>query len=117
MTEHDSPIFRATVVREDGKVVVVVSGEIDNSSTSVFKSKLYEALRLCPQIIIDLEAVSFMDSAGLRLIVQTRESCGDLPLTIRGASTAVLRTLELTGLLPMLVIEPRSTDPEKSTEA
>jgi hypothetical protein len=49
MTEHDSPIFRATVVREHGKVVVVVSGEIDNSSTSVFKSKLAEALRLWPR--------------------------------------------------------------------
>jgi anti-anti-sigma factor len=106
MTEHEWRMFRATVVRKDGQVVVVASGEIDNSSISMFKSKVDEALSLSPQIIIDLEAVSFMDSAGLRLIIQTRKRCGDLPLTIRGASTAVLRTLELTGLLPILVIEP-----------
>ena len=79
--------------------VVVVRGEQDLATASA----LTEALRRAgahpgTQIRVELHAVTFMDCAGMRPLVEARESLGDR-VCLWNPSPAVTRLLRLTGVL------------------
>ncbi|MDP9188800.1 MAG: STAS domain-containing protein [Actinomycetota bacterium] len=81
--------------------VVSVSGELDFATSGCFDEELQKARRTdAPRIILDLCALQFIDSAGLRVLVQaeiaSREESQGLFLT-RGAHQ-VERMLEITGV-------------------
>ena len=59
-------------VRYDGgEARVVASGDIDFAVTEVFNAAVDDALAsLAPRIVIDLEATTFLDSAGIAGLVR-----------------------------------------------
>jgi anti-sigma B factor antagonist len=79
----------------DGTLVVV--GEIDSHTAPA----LAERLSGDPEIVvIDLAGVSFIDSSGLRILIEAHRSRidADTSLTLRAPSAAVQRLLEISGL-------------------
>ena len=52
----------------DGIVVVYLSGEIDVSNTERLETDIRGAVVDADSIVIDLDAVDFLDSSGLRLL-------------------------------------------------
>jgi anti-anti-sigma factor len=62
----DSAALR--VESEDENVVVYLSGEIDVSSSESLETEIRGVVVGAHSIVIDLEAVEFLDSGGLRLL-------------------------------------------------
>jgi len=82
-------------------VVLVVRGEIDVAVTSQLTDALREAIgEGGRRVVVDLEGVDFIDSAGLGVLVaglkRARTRGGDLALVATGVS--VTKVLEITGL-------------------
>jgi anti-sigma B factor antagonist len=81
--------------------VVTVRGDIDLASAADFESALRTALEAAPaSIVIDLAALSFMDSSGLRVLVslsKEAESRG-ATLGLRNIPRHAQRVLDITGL-------------------
>ena len=96
------------VEREDG--VLAVHGELDVDGAPELRGALIEAIDEHPgrTLIVDLEGVDFIDSAGLGVLVgglkRARDAGGDLLLVATGQS--VVRVLELTGLTRAFEIHP-----------
>jgi anti-sigma B factor antagonist len=88
----------------DGAVVVEVRGEIDLSTADLVRepAKAPGADR----IVLDLRGVGFMDTSGIRLVVELMraEDAGGARLTIVADGQAVLRLLDMAGLMPRLRI-------------
>ena len=88
--------------KEGDAVVVAVRGDLDLDGGEDLRTALRQALDEDPgrRIVVDLEGVDFMDSAGIGVLVGGRERArgndGDLVLVATGRS--VLRVLALTGL-------------------
>lgn len=85
----------------EDKAVVTVSGEIDVYTSPVLQERLVEVLREgSPNIVLDLSAVTFLDSTGLGVLITGLKRCrsadGDLVLVT--AQPNVLKVLEITGL-------------------
>jgi anti-sigma B factor antagonist len=85
----------------DGTCHVVLTGELDIATHGEAEAKLKEAQQSGASVVVlDLRGLSFMDSTGLRLLVQAdsraRES-GQRLAIVRGPD-AVHRVLEITGL-------------------
>lgn len=105
-------VFSVEVVREHGVPVVRVSGEVDMATVPEFKAALaaVRSLQEAPDIVVDLAAVSFMDSSGLNLLVGTLRDAqarsGTVTLTNPQAS--VRRLLQLTGLTAAFNVPPGS---------
>ena len=83
------------------QVVLPVAGELDVHGVTAAHKQLLE-LVLAPgdQLVLDLSAVTFMDSTGIRLILQAREHAlrnGAGFVLVRGPQP-VMRVLELVGL-------------------
>jgi anti-sigma B factor antagonist len=65
-----SDLAALKVESEDGSVVVYLSGEIDVSNAENLATEIAGAVVGAHSIVIDLEAVQFLDSSGLRLLRQ-----------------------------------------------
>jgi anti-anti-sigma factor len=107
--EVDQPVevpFEAKVVREHDHGVLVVEGEIDPSTAERFGASIDAALAQSPRIVIDLSAVTFMDSTGIRVLVQRIRRAEDgAPLALRDPSVPVSRLLTITGLDRVIPLE------------
>ena len=82
--------------------VIAVHGELDLEGAPELRTVLVDAIEEHPgqDVVVDLEGVGFIDSAGLSVLLggleRARDAGGDLTLVATGQS--VLKVLELTGL-------------------
>jgi anti-sigma B factor antagonist len=90
--------------RQDGFIVVAVSGELDIVTSRRFDECLVQARKQGDHIVIDLSAVDFMDTGSLAVIVghwkQVTAAGGTLALA--GARYRYTKTLWITGLADRL---------------
>jgi anti-sigma B factor antagonist len=86
---------------ENGVTIIAPSGRLDVEGAPVLTAAIGEALRQGPpRLVIDMEAVSFVDSTGLGSVIaalkQVRSSQGQLRLAAPNQQARVV--LELTTL-------------------
>jgi anti-sigma B factor antagonist len=83
-------------------------GELDLASADDLERQI---AMLCleggTEIVLDLERLAFVDSAGLRAMLAARQACeqGGCSLTLRNVGERVERVLDLTGMTAMLPIQ------------
>lgn len=90
--------------------VVMVRGEVDLWTCPVFEQALAEGLTAAaasgrPTVVVDLSAVSFLDSSGLGVLLAANQAAGvTLRLVVTGH--AVKRTLQVSGTDRVLDVHP-----------
>lgn len=68
--------LRIEVDQNGGTTVVKLHGELDLASTPTFSAQLDQTASAAPAaIVLDLTALEFIDSTGLRAILQVDETC------------------------------------------
>ena len=105
VSESQTVPLRATAVHEQGRVTVVVSGELDLASTSTLHREVHALLALpIAEIVLDLQGLEFVDSSGIRALNDLRVAAEEhrIPFSIGPQSVAVGRMLELTGMADLL---------------
>jgi anti-anti-sigma factor len=93
---------------EDGTVSLALEGELDLAGARQMEESLATAEREGPaRLIVDLGRLQFIDSTGLRLLLQanTRAREGGYELLLRPGEPAVQRVFEVTGALAVLRFE------------
>ena len=87
---------------------VAPSGELDIATVELLERALVEAEHAdSAMIVLDLSGLSFIDSTGLRLVLDVNERCGGATdrLRVIAGSPAVERLLDIVGLrerLPLI---------------
>ena len=77
---------------------IALSGRIDSRNAAETEQKIFAELGKEQEkvaLILDMEELEYISSAGLRVILHLRKSCPDL--RIIGADSAVYEILEMTG--------------------
>jgi anti-sigma B factor antagonist len=94
---EDANIDIDIVERED-VVVVAVAGEVDLRAAPEFEASLASVgASRAPTIVVDLDRVSFMDSAGVHVLLQFSIAERER-LAVTPGSPQVRRLLEITGV-------------------
>ena len=95
-----SPDFAVEVDALADPVVVRVRGELDMSTTPGLAEALTDAAPIASTIVVDLSAVSFLDSSAIGTLVSAGRARkgGGGRLQIGPRSAVVDRVLEITGL-------------------
>jgi anti-sigma B factor antagonist len=92
-------------------LVVVTTEEIDHHTAPDFRAELQEGLRRCeaapdppPALVVDLSQVKFLDSTGIRALIDTDHALTRRGgrLEVRSAHGVVRRCLQVTGVLEHL---------------
>jgi anti-sigma B factor antagonist len=98
MSDESVSTFRAHARDVSGSVVVTAEGELD----LVGAPRLLEAIPGPGDepVVLDLGSVGFMDSSGLRSLLEARQACldGGRAFALARPSDAVQRVLELVDL-------------------
>ena len=102
---------------EDGRAIVAVGGEIDVYTAPKLRDQITELVSSGSyNIVIDLEAVEFLDSTGLGVLVgglkKVRAHDGSLELIC--SQERLLKIFRITGLAKVFVIHD-SVDPSVAT--
>jgi anti-sigma B factor antagonist len=94
-------IFETQVKEADGFPVIELTGEIDLSTSPVFKQRIYEIIESGKRdVIVDMNGLDFMDSTGLGVLVaalkKTRMEGGSIRLICNRNN--ILKVFTITGL-------------------
>lgn len=96
-------VFDVTTVSDDGADIPILqcAGELDTQSAPVLRRLLWDLLTKGQQVIIlQMDAVDYVDSSGLGILVaalrQANETSGTI--AIAGVKPSVARVLRITGL-------------------
>jgi anti-anti-sigma factor len=97
---------------EQGTSVLVVEGELDMLTAPQLSHALDEALGAAPPVlVVDLSGVTFMDSAGLAVLLTAHRESGDVTsLRVVANQRATLRPMQLTGVDEYLALYARRRD-------
>ncbi len=109
MGAHGSepPVFSLDVLDgDDGRMTVAVAGELDLATAAEFEAAVRHALEAGP-VLVDLGAVVFMDSAGVRTLNALVRDGGDGLRMAHAMQPAVVQVLEMTGMMGVLPMEER----------
>jgi anti-sigma B factor antagonist len=101
---HEGPSFACSVQRRDGIVVLALQGELDVAvAESVERAALEILDGSCRHLVMDLRALEFLDSAGLRALLRIREHAGpSVQFELVKGPPTIARVFELTGLTSAL---------------
>jgi anti-anti-sigma factor len=92
----DPPEFSVTRRRAGDAVMVVPKGEIDLATVDELQSALHAAGEGAGQVLLDLREVTFIDSAGVRLVLEAMRTLPEFAV-VRGGHE-VSRVFRLVGL-------------------
>ena len=103
-----SDLVSLNLVGDGHAVRLVAVGEIDSSSAPLLRRELDAVLeRAVQEIVVDLDGVTFLDSAGLCALasVHRRAAAKGVQLRVLASARAVMRPLQITGLWNLLGAE------------
>jgi anti-anti-sigma factor len=107
--------YRIDIVPGDGAVTLKLAGEIDFASRQSLNDAITAVLAYGHRVLLDLRAVTFLDSTGIGGIARAMHS--GVELSVVGLSPIVRRTLEVSGLAQYLQIgEPDLPAPWDRTQ-
>jgi len=99
------PLMQSEI--EDGRLVVRLSGEIDLSNVEGLEGQIEAAIADARDVVIDLAAIEFIDSRGLRLLNRVSASVAsrDGTLVVVAPPNCVARSvLDMTGMSQELAV-------------
>jgi anti-sigma B factor antagonist len=104
----DPPVFSLDVTAGDGgRTTVAVGGELELASVEEFARAVRGGLATGP-VLVDLRAVTFMDSAGVRALNTALRESAETDRELRVCAqmqSNVAQVLELTGMMGLLRLE------------
>jgi anti-sigma B factor antagonist len=110
MAAHTIPGEIDVQIDTTGRTPVVrVTGDVDAFTATGLRDKLLQVAATSDHdIVIDLEAVTFLDSTGIGTLVGVlkRLRAADRDLVLRGPTEATQKVLEITSLDRMFKVEP-----------
>lgn len=88
----------------DGVLTMGLANEVDSSNVSLIEQKINSVLAENPaeNVVIDLEELAYISSAGLRMVLRLRKNYPDMKMI--NASSEVYEILEMTGFTEMIPV-------------
>lgn len=105
--------FEARTSTEAGRVVVTLTGECDLAVRDELEAALHAAVTSAQIVIVDLAALTFLDSSGVHGLVTAHRTARDRggQLSVVNPSGVVAVVLEVTGVDALL--SPTVDDPRR----
>ncbi|NUP48382.1 MAG: STAS domain-containing protein [Catenulispora sp.] len=110
--------FSCTARQGERHVVLTVSGDVDLAAHARFQAEAEPWAAAPHDLILDCSGVTFLDSMGLRVLVQLRRLVTDdgREFALRAPSESVRRVLELAGVESLFPVVAADSGVEPGAE-
>ena len=87
---------------------VALAGELDFATAFDAEMRLEQAIRAADEVVVDLSGLEFIDSTGIRTLLEAHQAARREGVTLRflPGPVAVQRVFEISGLLDELPFDP-----------
>ena len=86
--------------------VCKVNGRVDTTTAPQLEKELNDGIENIQQLILDLENVEYISSAGLRVLLATQKIMNKQgKMIVKNVNEMVMEIFEMTGFVDMLTIE------------
>lgn len=83
-----------------------VSGRVDTTTAPQLEKELNDGIENIQQLVLDLEDVEYISSAGLRVLLATQKIMNKQgKMIVKNVNEMVMEIFEMTGFVDMLTIE------------
>ena len=87
-------------------ITIEVAGRLDTNTAPVLDKTIQEDIRDVTNLILDLKGVSYISSAGLRVLLSAQKKMQKVgSMKVKNVCAEVMEVLEMTGFADILVIE------------
>lgn len=87
-------------------LTLVLSGELNTLSAPELEAVIVENLAVVNDVILDMSELTYITSAGLRVLLYAQQEVEDRgDVIIRGANAEILEVFEITGFDTIMTIE------------
>jgi anti-sigma B factor antagonist len=105
MREFEQP-FAIEVARQGDRTLLSLSGELDIATVGELENALNGCLDAGEDVVVDLRGLAFMDSSGVRALVEAhnsmREREGSLVIVRAPSGSEVDRVIDVSGIATAL---------------
>jgi anti-sigma B factor antagonist len=103
----------------DGCMVVFAVGEIDLATSPILREALVEAVESRRHLIVDLSAVTFLDSTGLGVLIRTQKRIATTrkSMSLVGPNGLVAKVLRITRVDEAIPVHPDIDTAVRATSA
>lgn len=104
--------YTCTIHSSDEHVIITVGGDLDFAASEPLWKDIEPCLGPEKAVVVDCSEIAFLDSMGLRVLLQADARARELrmPLTLAAPSRAALRVLELAGVQSVFSIVDAAPD-------
>jgi anti-sigma B factor antagonist len=109
----EAPTLQIEVKPDLDRMLVCPAGEVDLATADTLESRIVDVLHNgCARVVVDLRAVTFIDSSGIRALLNAHQRARESgrPISIILGGPAIRRTLEIVGVTDYLELEPDRSD-------
>lgn len=105
MSDEAAP-FEIATAEHDGRLHLAPSGELDLSTAPELEPLVLDALRAGRHVVLDLRELEFMDSSGVRILIEAHNAAGEgagrLSVVRPALETPVGQVIDVSGIAPVL---------------
>jgi anti-anti-sigma factor len=109
------PNLRIHTLQSQARLTIKLAGELDSATSTELLERFERALEALDgrELVIDLDGVSFIDSSGMRALIQIERRAEEdrIAVAIAPAPAPVTELLRVTGLGDRLPLTPHGQDP------
>lgn len=92
--------------KAENGVTFVLDGRLDTVTSPQLEKQLDETIENAASIVLDLEKLEYISSAGLRVLLKAQKAMkNEKSLKLKNVGDAVMEVLEITGFADFLDIE------------
>ena len=97
-------MLNITVFKKAGTLTIHLEGKLDRNTADEAEERINSEMNGMTKLIIDLEKLEYISSAGLRVLVGLRRKISDRRnMAIKNVQPPVMEVFELTGLTKYLI--------------
>lgn len=86
--------------------VIAIEGRLDTTTAPILETAINEAITDASNLVLDLEKLEYISSAGLRVLLSTQKKMNKQgSLKLINVCEAVMEVFEMTGFSDILTIE------------
>ena len=87
-------------------LTVMLEGRLDTTTSPILEEELKGSIEGMTKVVLDLEKLEYISSAGLRVILSTQKIMNKQgEMVIKNVSESVMEVFEITGFVDILTIE------------
>ena len=91
--------------KADNVMTIALSGRLDTVTAPELELEISNALAGITELILDLEKLDYISSAGLRVLLSTQKTMNERGImTVKNVNSAIMEIFEVTGFTDILTI-------------